>query len=100
VLIFACLRDKPLREMTQILFPIFDHVVLAPIHSPRATDAADLAAAAEATGVPYTAAGTVEEAIEMAESHHPARIVISGSLYLVGEARTLLLKRKAMQGPA
>lgn len=100
VLIFACLRDKPLREMTQILFSIFDHVVLAPIHSPRATDAADLAAAAEATGVPYTAAGTVEEAIEMAESHHPARIVISGSLYLVGEARTLLLKRKAMQGPA
>src|ERR1700731_1285747 len=27
VLIFACLRDKPLREMTQILFPVFDHVV-------------------------------------------------------------------------
>jgi dihydrofolate synthase / folylpolyglutamate synthase len=100
VLIFACLRDKPLREMTQILFPIFDHVVLAPIHSPRATDAADLAAAAEATGVPYTTATTVEEAIELAESHHSARIVISGSLYLVGEARTLLLQRKAMQGPA
>ena len=51
-LIFACLRDKPLREMTQILFPIFDHVVLAPIHSPRATEVADLLAAAEATGVP------------------------------------------------
>ena len=34
VMIFACLRDKPLREMTQILFPIFDHVILSPIHSP------------------------------------------------------------------
>ena len=101
VLIFACLRDKPLREMTQILFPIFDHVVLAPIHSPRATDAADLLAAAEETGVASTSAETVQEAIEMAiqmalrvnpaTSARPARIVISGSVYLVGEARHHLL---------
>jgi len=97
VLIFACLRDKPLREMTQILFPIFDHVVLAPIHSPRATDVADLAAAAEATGVPFSPASTVEEAIEIARRHATAegRVVISGSVYLVGEARTLLLAHAA-----
>jgi dihydrofolate synthase/folylpolyglutamate synthase len=90
-LIFACLRDKPLREMTQILFPIFDHVILAPIHSPRATDVADLQAAAEATGVPSTPSATVEEAIQIALQLHPARIVISGSVYLVGEARHHLL---------
>jgi dihydrofolate synthase/folylpolyglutamate synthase len=90
-LIFACLRDKPLREMTQILFPIFDHVILAPIHSPRATDVADLQAAAEATGVPSTPSATVEEAIQLARKLHPARIVISGSVYLVGEARHHLL---------
>jgi dihydrofolate synthase/folylpolyglutamate synthase len=91
VLIFACLRDKPLREMTQILFPIFDHVVLAPIHSPRATEVADLAAAAEATGIPSTPARTVVEAIAIARNLHADRIVISGSVYLVGEARHLLL---------
>ena len=91
VLIFACLRDKPLREMAQILFPIFQHVVLAPIHSPRATEVADLLAAAEETGVPSTPSNTVEEAIGIALSLHPARIVISGSLYLVGEARHFLL---------
>ena len=91
-LIFACLRDKPLREMTQILFPIFDHVILAPIHSPRATEVEELLAAAAATGVPSTAASTVEEAIQLARQLHPQRIVISGSLYLVGEARTLLLQ--------
>jgi dihydrofolate synthase/folylpolyglutamate synthase len=91
-LIFACLRDKPLREMTQILFPIFDHVVLAPIHSPRATEVADLLAAAEATGVPSTPAQTVEEAIQIALRTNPSRVVISGSVYLVGEARTLLLQ--------
>jgi len=91
VLIFACLRDKPLREMTQILFPIFDHVILAPIHSPRATEVADLQAAAEATGVPSTPSSTVEEALHLALQLKPARIVISGSVYLVGEARHHLL---------
>ena len=94
VLIFACLRDKPLREMTQILFPIFDHVVLAPIHSPRATEVADLLAAAEATGVPSTPSATVEEAIQIALALKPAKIVISGSVYLVGEARHILLAQQ------
>ncbi len=94
VLIFACLRDKPLREMTQILFPIFDHVVLAPIHSPRARDMAELLEAAEATGVKATVAATVAEAIEFAHGLDPGRIVISGSLYLVGEARGLVLTGK------
>ena len=94
-LIFACLRDKPLREMAQILFPIFDHVILAPIHSPRATDLADLLAAAESTGTPSTPASTVAESIQLALALHPSRIVVSGSVYLVGEARTLLLNPKA-----
>ncbi len=91
VLIFACLRDKPLREMTQILFPLFEHVILAPIHSPRATDMADLLAAAELTGTPATPAATVAQAIDLARAHDPSRIVISGSVYLVGEARHHLL---------
>ena len=95
VLIFACLRDKPLREMTQILFPLFNHVILAPIHSPRATEVADLLAAAEATGIPSSPAATVAEAIQTALNLNPARIVISGSVYLVGEARALLLHHKA-----
>jgi dihydrofolate synthase/folylpolyglutamate synthase len=49
-------------------------------------------AAAEATGVPAAAAATVEEALELARRVTPAngRIVISGSIYLVGEARHLL----------
>ncbi len=113
-LIFSCLRDKPIVEMAQILFPIFERVIFAPIHSPRATPMADLLAAAASTGTPATAAASVAEAIELAESAviapnnaaHPARIaagneaqsaprvvVISGSVYLVGEARALLLAR-------
>jgi len=134
-LIFACLRDKPLAEMAQILFPIFDGVIFAPINSPRATPMADLLAAAASTGTPATAAASVAEAIELAsvpdsssaqapeqprsaedaemkgtgfspyikaaiargalapEGPVTPTIVICGSVYLVGEARALLLAR-------
>ena len=36
-LVFSCLRDKPVVEMAHILFPIFEKVIFAPIHSTRAT---------------------------------------------------------------
>ena len=101
VLVFSCLRDKPLTEMAQILFPLFDRVIFAPIHSPRATPVADLLHAAEVTGTPAEAASSVEEALALTartlqssdrESLTPARriAVVSGSVYLVGEARALL----------
>jgi folylpolyglutamate synthase/dihydropteroate synthase len=36
-------------------------------------------------------AESIAQAIELARARNPRRIVISGSLYLVGEARALLL---------
>jgi dihydrofolate synthase/folylpolyglutamate synthase len=36
ILIFSCLRDKPVAEMAQILFPLFERVIVAPIHAARA----------------------------------------------------------------
>lgn len=97
-LLFSCLRDKPVAEMGQILFPLFDRVIFAPIHSPRATPMADLLAAVEATGTPAIAASSVADAINLAssapsgrEANCPRTVVISGSVYLVGEARTILL---------
>ena len=91
-LIFSCLRDKPALEMAQILFPLFERVIFAPISSPRATSMSDLLAAAEATGTPAKAAGSVSEALEIALSRSAGgAVVISGSVYLVGEARNLLV---------
>jgi dihydrofolate synthase/folylpolyglutamate synthase len=91
-LIFSCLRDKPLAEMAQILFPIFDRVIFAPIHSARAAALTDLLAAAESTGTRAVAADTVRDALQLAgERAGGGAIVISGSVFLVGEARSLLL---------
>lgn len=91
-LIFSCLRDKPLDELSQILFPLFEQIVFAPIASLRATPLEELLAAAARTGTSATAAESVAGALAFAEQHaHGAPILISGSVYLVGEARHLLL---------
>ena len=92
-LVFSCLRDKPVAELAQILFPLFDRVIFAPIHSPRATSLADLLAAAQSTGTSAIAADSVAHALEQARAVTApgGLIVVSGSVYLVGEARTLLL---------
>ncbi len=104
VMVFACLRDKPVGEMAQILFPLFEQVIVSPIHSPRAASMETIVQAAESTGTRAVVAGSVAEALEMArrEARRGAEanplVVISGSIYLVGEARTLLLKDQAPVG--
>ncbi len=98
-LVFSCLRDKPVLEMAHILFPIFDQVIFAPINSSRATPLRDLLAAAASTGTPAFAASSVNQAIELALKHAAANptspIVVSGSVYLVGDVRTRLLTKFA-----
>jgi dihydrofolate synthase/folylpolyglutamate synthase len=91
-LVFSCLRDKPVAEMAQILFPLFEQVIFAPIHSARATAISDLEAAAKATGTPAVSAGSVRESLQWARARgEDGLVVVSGSVYLVGEARSLLL---------
>ncbi|HEX4155210.1 MAG TPA: folylpolyglutamate synthase/dihydrofolate synthase family protein [Acidobacteriaceae bacterium] len=107
-LIFSCLADKEIREMAQILFPLFDarsgdseragdHILLAPIHNARAATAEDLLAAAQELDVPAHAAPHVAGALAEAESVTPGDgvIVATGSLYLIGELRELALARLA-----
>ncbi len=91
VLVFSCLRDKPVAEMTQILFPLFDQVIVAPIHAARAAALDDLRAAAQATGTHVLAGESVGEALHMAQECAAGGVaVVAGSVYLVGEARSLL----------
>lgn len=99
-LLFSCLRDKNLREMAQILFPLFDstagrprdHIVLAPVDSPRAASLEELLAAARALDVPAQSAADTAEALALARGLTPAGglIVATGSIYLVGAVRGLV----------
>ena len=102
-LIFSCLRDKDLTEMGRILFPLFDsagdrphdHLIFAPIDSPRAVGVDDLAAAARALDVPAQVAASVPEALTLARSVTPdgGLILATGSIYLVGALREAALGR-------
>ena len=95
ILIFSCLRDKPLAEMAQILFPVFERVIVTPIHAARAAAVEDLLAAAKATGTAATVTETVREALEMAQGDAAGGVVVvSGSVYLVGEARGVLFEEQ------
>ena len=91
LLVFSCLRDKPVDELARSLFPLFDHVILAPIHSARAATIESLEAAAMAAGSSARSAGSVREALQLAKEGAPGGVVVvAGSVYLVGEARSLL----------
>lgn len=103
-LIFSCLADKPVGELAQILFPLFDaassdtarirdHILLTAIDSPRAARVEDLLAAAERLDIPAVAATDAASALANAKSLTPADgvIVATGSLFLVAEIRALVL---------
>ncbi len=107
-LIFSCLRDKDLREMTQILLPLFDrsadrpqdHVLFAPIHNPRAASLDELLAAARSLDIPASSTPSVGEALAEARRVTPANgiMIATGSIYLIGELRQLILN--ASEKPA
>ena len=107
-LIFSCLRDKSVKEMTQILLPLFDsssgeperahdHIILAPIDNPRATSLEDLLAAARALDIPAHAAPHMAAALAEARAVTPkdGLIIATGSVYLVGDIRNLALHQGA-----
>ncbi len=92
-LIFGCLDDKPIEELAQILFPLFDRVLLVAVPSPRAASGARLLAAAHAVGAVSTLEPNLTAALTALKAQKGGNqdAVITGSVYLVGEARALLI---------
>ncbi|HEX4037810.1 MAG TPA: folylpolyglutamate synthase/dihydrofolate synthase family protein [Acidobacteriaceae bacterium] len=90
ILVFGCMKDKAYREMAQILFPVFDGVVVTPVPSPRSATTEELLAAAAETGAQAMAARSGREALQIAWDNPAGPVVIAGSVYLVGEVRPLL----------
>ena len=92
-LVFSCLKDKPITELAQILFPLFRHVVVTPVDSPRGAPIEDLLLAAQSTGSEVEAAANAVSAVERALRITPANglVVVTGSVYLVGEVRPMLM---------
>jgi dihydrofolate synthase/folylpolyglutamate synthase len=90
--VFAAMRDKPLKEMAEILFPLAEQVVVTQVANPRSATVSELLQAASRTGVAMCAEENVSAALARArESSKPdGVIVVTGSIFLVGEAMTLM----------
>jgi len=96
IFIFAAMRDKAISEMTEILFPVAERVIATRAENPRSASPEEIQQAGSRTGTEIETAADVEVALDRAR--HLARfatrpetvIVVTGSIYLVGEAmRTL-----------
>jgi dihydrofolate synthase/folylpolyglutamate synthase len=85
-LLFGVMRDKAVAEIGQILFPLADRVILTAPANSRALPAAEIPAPPNATRT-----RTVAEALALlSEAPEDAAIFITGSLFVVGEARAVL----------
>ncbi len=76
--------------MTRRLAPLAQRLVLTPVKSERSLAPEELLPVAQAAGgeIPVTASSSLADALQ--QTAEDARLVICGSLYLVGEAMELL----------
>ena len=95
-LIFGAMRDKSAREMLDVLVPLADLIILTKPDNTRALEPKALRGMLP-EGIAVALTDTVEEAI-----HHAAGaagngiIAVTGSLYLVGEAKRIMEEHTAI----
>jgi dihydrofolate synthase/folylpolyglutamate synthase len=89
-MVFGVMRDKAVQEMTEILFPIASHVILTHADNPRSASTYEIrqAAARVISGTDIQDAEDVASALDQARKvAGPAGVVVvTGSIYIVGEA--------------
>ena len=111
-LLFSCLRDKNLEEMSQILFPLFDgsatdldrqrdHIVFGPLANARAASIEEMLAAAQRLDIPASAASNLASALARAIEVTPPSglIVVTGSVYLIGSVLATINQERPRESP-
>jgi dihydrofolate synthase/folylpolyglutamate synthase len=89
-MIYGAMRDKSVEEITGILFPLADELILT---APVSTRALRPEALAEIAGRGQIAP-TIKHALDLvrAQADPEDLVVITGSLFLVGEARSQFVR--------
>lgn len=94
-LIFGAMSNKRLDQIAEILFPIADCLILTPVQNPRSASVEILAPLAQrfSRGT-VIESGSSAEAVRSAITQTPnaGLICVTGSLYLIGETRPMILK--------
>jgi len=92
IFVFGAMRDKAVSEMAEILFPLADRVIATHADNPRAATPAEIRAAARRVSVDFDEAPEVPAALASARAAAGTRglVVVTGSIYIVGEAMRML----------
>jgi dihydrofolate synthase / folylpolyglutamate synthase len=87
VFVFGAMRDKAISEMTEILFPLAQRVIATRPDNPRAASPEEIRQAGNRTGAEIEIVPEVKAAWERARAcaEGNAVVVVTGSIYLVGE---------------
>ena len=92
IFVFGAMRDKAISEMTEILFPLAERVIATRAENPRSASPEEIRQAGSRTGAEIEAVPEVGAALQRARNGASPEsvIVVTGSIYLVGEAMQLL----------
>lgn len=93
-LVFGVMRDKAVQEITEILFPVAERVIVTHANNPRSATPQEIRQAAGR----IADSTKIEEAVDVVSAMARAReiagigglIVVTGSIYIVGEAMRIL----------
>ena len=91
-MVFGVMRDKAMSEVAEILFPIAEHVIVTHANNPRSASAEEIGAAAARVEVDIREAADVPSALAEAQrmAGPQGLVVVTGSIYIVGEAMQAL----------
>lgn len=93
--VVGMLGDKDVKGVLKNIIPLVDKVIVTKVNNPRAMGVDDLAKELVTFGKEIYICKTVEKAIEKANKITEASeaILISGSLYMIGEARGIIMNK-------
>jgi dihydrofolate synthase/folylpolyglutamate synthase len=85
--VFGAMRDKAIAEIAEILFPLASRVIATPVRNPRSATAQEVQQAASRAAAEIETAASVPAALARARelTPHNGLMVVTGSIYLVGE---------------
>ncbi len=94
--VFGAMRDKAIGEISSILFPLAERVIATRADNPRAVSPHEIAELARHTQTDILEEETVKSALERARLLAGGKgvVVITGSIYIVGEALGVLARSK------
>jgi len=96
IFLFGAMRDKAIAEMAEILFPLAERVIATRPDNPRAASPEEIVQSAARTGAGIEVVENVKEAVSRAKdwagtlAGAEAVIVVTGSIYLVGEVMSAM----------